>query len=426
MRLKSWLYVLIPILVIIAGYYIYKSNRGKAETTYQFVNLVRGDIESTISATGTLSPVTTVDVGTQVSGTIDTVFVDYNDNVRQGQLLAVLDTLLLKMAVLDAEANVEKAEAMLREAEANYNRNKQLFDKGMLADADLLSFEVSVKAQKATLKSAQASLERARRNLEYAVIRSPISGTVISKNVETGQTVAASFSTPTLFKIAEDLSRMEILVDVDESDIGLIKAGQQVRFGVQAYSDKVFTGVVTKVRMQPTTVSNVVTYTVVVAAANEDNLLLPGMTATVDFIIEQKNDVLLVANKALRFTPTDEQLQEFQARRKNEFENLPDSLKNERRARMGGGARADTGSQNSGMMPRQRPKDMGQLWYLDERGQLQMEIIRIGMTDGTSTEIVHCRNLAEGDRVISGVGTVATNNTKTNSQSRGFGPPPGF
>ncbi|MDD3732634.1 MAG: efflux RND transporter periplasmic adaptor subunit [candidate division Zixibacteria bacterium] len=426
MRLRSWLYVLIPILVIIAGYYIYKSNRGKAETTYQFASLVRGDLESTISATGTLSPVTTVDVGTQVSGTIDTVFVDYNDNVRQGQLLAVLDTLLLKMAVLDAEASVEKAEAMLREAEANYNRNKQLFDKGMLADADLLSFEVSVKAQKATLKSAQASLERARRNLEYAVIRSPISGMVISKNVETGQTVAASFSTPTLFKIAEDLSRMEILVDVDEGDIGMIKAGQEVRFEVQAYSDKVFTGVVTKVRMQPTTVSNVVTYTVVVAAANEDNLLLPGMTAMVDFIIEQKDDVLLVANKALRFTPTNEQLQAFQERRKKEFENLPDSLKNERRARMGGGARADTGSQNSQMMPRQRPKDMGQLWYLDERGQLQMEIVRTGMTDGTSTEIVHCRNLAEGDRVIGGVGTAATNNTKTNSQPRGFRPPPGF
>ncbi|MBN1213113.1 MAG: efflux RND transporter periplasmic adaptor subunit, partial [candidate division Zixibacteria bacterium] len=325
--MKKVIYIAILAVIVIVAYFVIKSMNGSAAAAYQFTAVTRGDLESTITATGTLSPVTTVDVGTQVSGTIDSVFVDYNDNVKQGQLLAVLDTLLLKMAVLDAESNVEKAEATLEEVKATYERSLQLFDKKMISDADLLSSEVDVKTQEASVKSARVSLQRARRNLEYAVIRSPISGTVISKDVETGQTVAASFSTPTLFKIAEDLSRMEILVDVDESDIGLIKAGQAVRFEVQAYSNKVFTGTVTKVRMQPEVVSNVVTYTVVVAAANDENLLLPGMTATVDFIIEHKSDVLLVSNKALRFTPSDEQVLEFRERRRAEMENLPDSLK---------------------------------------------------------------------------------------------------
>jgi len=426
--MKKVIYIAVLAIIVISGYFIIKSLNGSAVAAYQFTAVTRGDLESTISATGALSPVTTVDVGTQVSGTIDSVFVDYNDNVKKGQLLAVLDTLMLKMAVLDAEANVEKAEATLQEVNVNYERSLQLFERKMISDADLLSSEVAVKIQQASIKSARVSLQRARRNLEYAVIRSPISGTVISKNVETGQTVAASFSTPTLFKIAEDLSRMEILVDVDESDIGLIKAGQAVRFEVQAYSDKVFTGTATKVRMQPAVVSNVVTYTVVVDAANDENVLLPGMTATVDFVIEQKTDVLLVSNKTLRFTPSDEQVLEFRERRQAEMEKLPDSLKSGRRAGVPTeGAPSFAVSRQAGASGSQRPKDMGQVWYIDSEGRLQMAMLRTGMTDGVNTEVVRSRDLTEGMQVISGLETGAAASSKTSNSQGGFRPhPPGF
>ena len=252
---------LIAIAVLAAGAYgLLKSASTAATDEYQLAAVVRGDLESTISSTGTLNPVTTVDVGTQVSGTIDSVFVDYNDNVRQGQLLAVLDTSLLKLMVFDAEAGLARTEAQLEQARSDYNRNDELFQRKMISEAEFLPFKVSLRSQEASAQSAEAALERARQNLSYAVIRSPINGTVIVRNVEAGQTVASSFSTPTLFRIAEDLSRMQILAEVDESDIGLIKAGQQVRFEVQTYSDKTFTGTVTQVRLQPQTVSNVVTY----------------------------------------------------------------------------------------------------------------------------------------------------------------------
>jgi HlyD family secretion protein len=424
--MKKVIYISVLVVVVIAGYFIVKSLNGATSAAYQFTTITRGDLESTISATGTLSPVTTVDVGTQVSGTIDSVFVDYNDNVKEGQLLAVLDTLVLKMAVLDAEANVDKAKATLEQVQSDLGRSKQLFEKKMISDSDLLNSEVAVKTQQATLKSANVALERAQRNLQYAFIRSPISGTVISKDVETGQTVAASFSTPTLFKIAEDLSNMEILTDVDESDIGSIKAGQEVRFQVQAYPEKTFSGTVTQVRMEPTTVSNVVTYTVVVSATNESNLLLPGMTATVDFIIEHKNDVLLVSNKALRFSPPEEQLQEYLAKRRAEAEKVPDSLKTGQRP----GAEAEGGPSFGGSQPggvaagHQRSKDMARVWYIDSNGHLQMAMFRAGMTDGVNTEIVRSRDLKEGMQVISGLET-NSNGLANNSRSQsGFPHPP--
>jgi HlyD family secretion protein len=220
---RTIIYLLILVAAIAIACYWFFGRSGSNATQYEYATVTRGNVENTVSATGTMTPVTTVEVGTQTSGTIDSVFVDYNDRVKQGQILAVLDTTLLKTTLLDAQATLARAEAQLQQAQADYDRNKSLFDRKMIAEADFLTYQVNLKAQQAALKSAEASVQRAKRNIEFAVIQSPITGIVISKNVETGQTVAASLSTPTLFEIAQDLSRMEILVDVDESDIGLIK-----------------------------------------------------------------------------------------------------------------------------------------------------------------------------------------------------------
>jgi HlyD family secretion protein len=400
-KVRTIIYIVTIILILLGAYFLVFGLPTSSPVRYEFATVTFGDVENTVSATGTVTPVTTVEVGTQISGTIDTVFVDYNDAVKAGQVLAVLDTTLLKSAVLDADANLSRSEAQLQQAQSDYDRNKSLFDRTMISEADFLPFRVGLKVQEANVKSAQATLARAKRNIDLAVIQSPITGIVIGKNVESGQTVAASLSTPTLFIIAEDLSRMEILTDVDESDIGLIKTDQNVRFEVATYPDKEFAGSVKQVRLQPKTVSNVVTYTVVVEARNDEGFLLPGMTATVDFITEQRTHVLLVPNKALRFQPTAEQLAKLQK-------------SSQPKVQPGGepqGASPDT-SVGSAMGGQQawaagghgRPKDAAVAWYLDSLGQLASAPFRAGLSDGSNTEVVRSRVLVDGLKVI--VGTI--------------------
>ncbi len=421
MKKKIILSILSIIVLLVIVKVIYSAIAGTGNANYQFAEVTVGNLENTISSSGTLSPVTTVEVGTQVSGTIAQIYTDFNDHVKKGQLLAVLDTVLLKASVLDARASVEKAEALLEQAQADFDRNRPLFDQEMISEAEFLPYKINLKTQTANLKSAQASLVRAERNLKYAVILAPISGTVTQRNVEAGQTVAASFSTPTLFKIAEDLSQMEILAAVDESDIGQIREGQPVRFDVQAYPEKEFSGITKQIRLEPTTVSNVVTYTVVIGATNKENFLLPGMTATVDFITEEKKDVLLVPNAALRFQPDEKTVAEFRQKRQKELESLPDSLRKQRGLPMGGqagtGNRPSMGDQSGS----QRSRNFGQIWYLDQHGKLAMDFVRTGMTDGTNTEIVKSRNLKEGMKVITGLEPSEKAKNNAESSNRGFG-----
>ena len=219
--------VLAALTAILAG----KHGNGKAE--YLFAGITRGNVQNTISSTGTIEPVSKVEVGTQVSGTIDRLDVDFNQVVRRGQLLAVLDTVLLKATVLDAQANLEKVSAQLEQARADFERNRTVFDKKLISEAEYLPYMVNYSAQIANLKSAQANLVRAERNLKFAVIRSPIDGTVISRNVEAGQTVAASMSAPTIFLLAADLTKMQARASVDESDVGMIRPNQIARFRVE-------------------------------------------------------------------------------------------------------------------------------------------------------------------------------------------------
>ncbi len=391
--------------------------RGPEQTgRFEFVEMERGDIENIISSSGTLSAVGTVEVGTQVSGTIARILVDYNEPVRAGQVLAVLDTTMLSASVRDARAGVVRARALHDQAVRDYEREQNLHENDLISDAQLSDTQTAVETARAGVLSAEASRDRSRANLRYAVVRSPITGTVIMRNIEPGQTVAASFSTPTLFIIADDLSEMEIHALVDESDIGVIREGQSVRFTVEAYMDEEFTGVVRQVWLQPQTVQNVVMYTVVVEARNDRGLLYPGMTATTDFLIDERHDVLMVPNAALRLRATPDMFAEMRESMEERIAELPDSLRQamqERMARRGGGAGGHPGGAGgSGGGPPGGVSGMGgmgggssddtsaMLWYLDGEGRLSATRITKGVSDGRMTEIVGGRDVEEGLQVI--------------------------
>ncbi|MEX2325311.1 MAG: efflux RND transporter periplasmic adaptor subunit, partial [Gemmatimonadaceae bacterium] len=291
------------LVIVVAGWMVSRANSEK-ESPYRFATVERGDLEASVSATGKLGAVTTVQVGTQVSGQVSAIHVDFNDRVRKGQLIARIDPTLQQQAVRDALAGLERAQAERAQAQREYNRNKQLFDRKVLTEAEFNNAQYTLAIANASVKSAQVTLDRARQNLSYTSIYAPIDGIVVERNVDVGQTVAASLSAPQLFLIANNLSQMQILASVDESDIGLIKDGQEVRFSVQAYPDETFRGTVRQVRLQSVTQENVVNYTAVVEVDNSSGRLLPGMTATVDFLTGAAKNVLLVPNAALRVRPS--------------------------------------------------------------------------------------------------------------------------
>jgi len=407
MKKKYFIYGLIAIIFIAVVYLIF--GRGDSgNRNYTFAEIKKGDLNVVIISTGTLEAMSTVEVGTQVSGRIDKLFVDFNDEVKKGQLLAVLDTVSLAAQVRDQMASLERAKALYNQAVAVHERNKSLYEKKFISELDFIESQTNVESAKASLKSAESSLERAKTNLDYAFIHAPIDGKIINRNVEQGQTVAASLSAPTLFTIAEDLSSMRILASVDESDIGQIEVGQKVKFTVQAYADKNFEGEVTQIRLSPNVVQNVVNYTVVVKADNSDKLLLPGMTATVDFYVDQRENVLLVPNVALRFQPSEEMMEEYRKNMEKEMANMPDSVK--ARFQQGGGmGRQFAGAgNNSG----QRRRNMNRVWFLDEKGNLKMSPVMLGLTDGKNTEIIRGRDITEGMKIIS---AVIENNTSSSS-----------
>jgi HlyD family secretion protein len=272
-------------------------------TRYRTQAVDRGDVVQTITANGTLSPLTVVEVGTQVSGTVYKVHADFNDEVEEGQVLAELDPALLQATLKESEANLENARATLELARSNVARTEALFRKNLAPDSDLDQARERVKVGQAQVKIAEAKVERDRTNLRYAVIRSPIGGVVINRAVNVGQTVAASFQTPTLFQIAQDLRRMQIDTSVAEADIGSLSPAFPVSFTVDAFPDQRFDGRIREVRLNPTIQANVVTYNVVVEADNPDGNLLPGMTAHVTIQVAERKDVLRVPNAALSYRP---------------------------------------------------------------------------------------------------------------------------
>jgi HlyD family secretion protein len=386
------------VVVLVAVAWMFgRGDRGET-SPYRFATIERGDLEAIVSATGKLSAVTTVQVGTQVSGQVDRILVDFNDRVKQGQLIARIDPTLQEQAVRDAQAGVERNQAEVEQAQREYDRNLKLFERKVLTEIEFNTAKYALAVARANLKSAQVTLDRARKNLAYTEIFAPIDGIVVERNVDVGQTVAASLNTPQLFLIANDLAHMQILASVDESDIGMIRNGQPVRFSVQAYPNVTFQGKVQQVRLQSATVENVVNYTVVVAVENPEGKLLPGMTATVEFVTGSVSNALLVPNAALRFRPTEAMFAEVRANRGDGG----DAARSQRQQGREDSPVADRGNNSSRTAgPGRRPANAAMLWYVDQ-GKLEMARARTGISDGQRTQ-VESNELRAGMQIIVGV-----------------------
>jgi HlyD family secretion protein len=352
-----------------------------------------------------------------VSGTIEKVYVDYNDIVKKGQVIAEIDRQPLLSKLTQSRASHLRNEALYDQAKSTYDRATILHTKGLISDEEFLSSKSSYLAQKASLEVSKADVENAQLNLTYATIKSPVNGTIIKKNIEVGQTVAASLSSPTLFIIAEDLKNMQIIADVDESDIGKIKNDQDVTFNVPAYPDKVFNGKVSQIRLQPETISNVVTYNVVIKTSNNDGILLPGMTANIDFIADKADSILMVPSAALRFKPSEAEIVKARAKRESD-----------RQARHNGNG--ENGFQppqgmdwskngHNGTDSKTRSENRGTIWILTDSNDLRPEFVRLGISDGTNTE-VSGRRIEQGMKIVTGTIDIK----KEAKQSRSlFGPP---
>ncbi len=406
--MKRIIIAIVVIAAVGAGVFYFKRQASADPTTYLFVPVTRGDIEATVSATGNLSAVDSVQVGTQVSGRIDALYADFNDHVRKGELIARLDTTVLQLSVDRAKAAAAQGVASLRQTKFALEQTERLLATKAATQTDYEGAVAAFAVAQANLKSDSVQLKEAVQNLNYATIYSPINGIVIKRSVDVGQTVAASFSAPELFLIAGDLKDMQIVASVDESDIGEIHDGQDVTFTVEAYPNRVYHGTVKQVRLQSTTSDNVVNYPVVVAVKNPDGSLLPGMTATANFQIAQAKNVLKVPTGALRFQPTQEMVAQMRA----EYAARGDTAGRAGRAggesaaagaRRGGtgafgGGRAGGRGGNGG----QRPADVGMLWYVGQNGKLAVARVHTGLTDGQYTE-VSSPDLKEGMQIIAAV-----------------------
>ncbi|HUF51296.1 MAG TPA: efflux RND transporter periplasmic adaptor subunit [Longimicrobiales bacterium] len=392
--------------------------------TYRFVEVTRGSVESSVSATGKLSAVRTIQVGTQVSGQISAIFVDFNDRVTRGQVIARLDPTVLQQQVRQADVDMERVRADVAQKKYELDQATPLFDAKVITENEYNTAQYNYTVARTNLKSSQVSYDRAVQNLNYSTIYAPIDGIVVERNVEPGQTVAASMSTPQLFLLAEDLGNMQILVNVDESDIGSIREGMRTRFNVQAYPDRTFEGTVDQVRLQSAATENVVNYTVVVRVSNADGVLLPGMTATVTFEVQRVDDVLKVPAVALRFRPTEEMLAQVGldsvSRRKTADSlraagaaNRPatddsrvaatqlDSAAGLPRRTGRGGAGGAGGGAGPGNTPGGRGAG-SMLFYLTDDGRLAVVRVIPGITNGQETAVMG-DGLRAGMQIIAGV-----------------------
>ena len=415
--------VTLVLAAVAGGFYFYRVRTAVPEPVVTTQPFSRGDIVESVSAAGTLEAVETVEVGTQVSGVVRELYADFNSIVRKGQVIARLDPQLIQTQieqqsanVLRAEADLERLKVALTDSRQKLDRAQQLSAKDLIPRTDLETAQIDVQTAEAQLKSAQAAVTQARAqlnnqrvNLGYTTITAPIDGIVISRNVDAGQTVAASMNAPTLFVLAADLTKMEVLATVDESDVGRMRPGQQVTFHVDAYPNDRFNGTVSQVRLQPTTVQNVVTYATVITVPNPELKLKPGMTANVTIEVTRRNNVLRVANAATRFRPSDEMFAVLN-------QSVPPELQRNRTPGASGtralvqaanrtgtaGAQATTGTLQpvkavtSGAMtidslfaPLPTEETRAVVWQYDENKHLQALRLRLGATDGTYTEVLN-------------------------------------
>lgn len=369
---------LFAVAAVIAGTTTYRQlYTVSPEQQYRVQPVEKGDLSQTVSANGTINPVTLVNVGTQVSGTVKKLYVDYNSKVARGQILLELDDALLAAQKKQSHANVQSAMASLELATANEARTRSLLAQEYVSRQELDTAVQAKKAAEAQLQLAHATVEKDQANLDYSVIRSPVAGVVVDRTVDVGQTVAASLQTPTLFKIAQDLSKMQIDANFAEADIGNIRVGQAVRFTVDAFAGRNFIGEVKLIRINPITQQNVVTYDVVINVDNPEQILLPGMTAYVSIAVAERKDVPLVPNAALRFKPTG------------------GDKTTQKRGQPGGAGDGDGGSAKP-----KRDAFSGKVYVL-QKGELTPVAVSLGITDNRNTEIIG-GELKAGDQVIVG------------------------
>ncbi len=420
---KKKIVAIVVILVVIAGVVTFFARKGSTENVqWLTLQVGHGNVDVVVTATGTLAADTTVQVGTQVSGTIAKLYADWNSHVRSGQIVAMLDTTFLWASVEQAQANLQKTLVAEDQAKITFNRVKQLVERNLDSKSDYDTALGNLQTAEANVAQAQTSLDQAKINLSYATIRSPITGVVISRNVDIGQTVASSFSTPTLFTIANNLSDMQVQAAVDEGDIGQVKVGEPVTFTVDAFPNDVFSGKVTQIRLQPSTVQNVVEYTVIIDVPNPDLKLLPGMTANLTIQVAQASDVLKVPTTALRFMPPEQYRAEL-------AKAIPDSVRERMRQRFQkdrnqhGGAFAYGGNQGQGFgQPGEsnyqnrelRPGSYFMVWVLDGK-QIKPVRVKIGLSDGTSTQVEG--DLTPGEPVVVGM---LSNGAASQRQSNPF------
>ena len=351
---------MIVVIIVAVAAWLFSGSKNEEQIDFKQEAVTAQTLQNSVTATGTIEAVTSVTVGTQVSGIVNKLYVDYNSQVKKGEVIAELDKTNLMSELNTAKANLASAQSSLNYQSANMSRYQTLYKKGLVSADDYENALLTYRQTKEQVASAKENVQKAQTNLSYATITSPIDGTVISKSVEEGQTVAASFNTPELFTIAKDLTNMQVIANVDEADIGEVKEGNRVTFTVDAYPDDVFQGKVMQVRLQATTTNNVVTYEVVISAPNADLKLKPGLTANVTIYTQERSGVLCVPSKALRFTPTNETV---------------------------GKAKIND------------CKGKNKVWTLDKKANaLTAHPVNIGQTDGTHTEIV--KGINEGTMVV--------------------------
>jgi HlyD family secretion protein len=374
---------------------------GEPEYVFSTTKVERASINNNITATGTLEATNTVVVGTQVSGVIEKLHVDFNSKVKKGQLIAELDRSTLLSSLENSEADLERAEANFEYQESRLARNKVLYEKELLAKSEYDLILFNYKTSKAEVKSAKANLSRAKRNVSYASIYSPIDGVVLNRAVEEGQTVAASMNTPELFTITNDLSTMEVEANIDEADIGQLEEGQRVEFTVDAFSELTFKGNVTEIRLQPNESSNVITYTAIITVSNHELKLKPGMTASITIYIEEANDVLIVKEKSTRFTP-DQQLLHDYMKRLSENEAKPKTDE----------PNYKDGDRKPAPPPRETFEldDTYKLVWVKNDVQIRPVVIEVGIDDGSDIEVIS--GLEEGATIVTSF-ELAENSTRT-------------
>lgn len=391
-KLKKVIFVVATLIAVFFVWKIFTGGSKKEKVILDTQKVEYKNMVNSVTATGTLEPVVKVEVGTQVSGIIDKIYVDYNSEVKKGQLIAEMDKVTLQSELQGTQAEVASNKTQYEYQLKNYNRNRLLHEKGLLSDSEYETALYQYEVAKNNYDKSLATLDKVKRNLGYATINSPIDGVVISRAVEEGQTVAAGFSTPTLFTIANDLTQMQVIADVDEADIGEVKEGQSVEFTVDAYPNDTFHGEVTQVRLEATVTNNVVTYEVVISAPNPDYKLKPGLTANVTITTMQKDNVLAAPSKAFRFNPNIELLNSI----------------------------------NISVTPADEQVIVGKHLWVKQGNSLKAVAVKVGVNSGNFTEILS-GDIKEGDEVAVGMDTfdplVAANASK--EQSPFMPQPPG-